>query len=300
MKSLSQERQIGERAIGQAIANSSCLVVILSPDANKSKWVNQELAYADNHDVKIFAILARGNKQASVPFGLAANQWVDIREKYDISLLIKAIKKYLKTGKADTAELVANTIITDKLDSSVLETDKSESSRADEPAHKGVIEKNRRLDAVTSVSDVDELTAKSSDTNEGKSAEPDNEFNPPWELILVFVLVIMIIFIVAIILNGSNKVENDASPTPNTPTITAIATDTPSSCGEPIDCLNTQEAIRAHTLEAGQTATQNFLNTQATLPDMTPTPCNEQIECLKASETARALNAEASQTIDSK
>lgn len=84
------------QAIQDAIESAHSLVVILSPSSKKSKWVNEEINYASNQEVKIYVILAKGDEKTSVPFGLSRHQWVDIRQKYDISELIKQLKTQLK------------------------------------------------------------------------------------------------------------------------------------------------------------------------------------------------------------
>src|SRR5688572_22773645 len=59
-----------KKAIGKAIEEARCLVVILSPDAKASEWVTRELDYATTHQLTIFALLARGNEQTAIPFAL--------------------------------------------------------------------------------------------------------------------------------------------------------------------------------------------------------------------------------------
>jgi hypothetical protein len=85
-------------AIEQAIEQSDCLVVILSPDAKQSIWVKRELDYAALHKIRIFPLLAEGEEAQSIPFGLVGSQYLDIRRNYKTSLqkLITAINKQLK------------------------------------------------------------------------------------------------------------------------------------------------------------------------------------------------------------
>lgn len=67
-------------AIDKAIQEIKAMVVILSPDAKDSKWVREELSYAQNQQKQIYPLLARGNVSNAVPFGFSAYQWIDIRQ----------------------------------------------------------------------------------------------------------------------------------------------------------------------------------------------------------------------------
>lgn len=86
------------RAIQNAIDRSSCLLVILSPDARQSKWVEAELDYAETQHKKIFCVLARGDRGSSALLGYTLSQWVDIQQEYDSAMekLLKVIQDYLK------------------------------------------------------------------------------------------------------------------------------------------------------------------------------------------------------------
>jgi formylglycine-generating enzyme required for sulfatase activity len=85
-----------KRAIQKAILNTASVACVLSPDAAESRWVQEELDFAELHDKPIFLIMARGDEKSSIPFGFAAHQWVDIREtdNYDsqMSHLIECIE----------------------------------------------------------------------------------------------------------------------------------------------------------------------------------------------------------------
>ena len=67
-----------QAAIQEAIDNACVVVVILSPDAKESRYVNRELNYADNQKKRIFPILARGNSKNAVPFVMSGIQFVNI------------------------------------------------------------------------------------------------------------------------------------------------------------------------------------------------------------------------------
>ncbi len=88
------------QAIARAIENAGCMLVILSPEAKESKWVGEELSYAEVLKVQVFPVLARGDERTSVPFGLSGVQWADIRneETYqeDLSTLAHTIAAFLR------------------------------------------------------------------------------------------------------------------------------------------------------------------------------------------------------------
>jgi hypothetical protein len=71
-----------KKAIQEAIENAGCLVVILSPDAKQSEWVERELDYASAQKVRIFPLLARGDERDAIPFALSGSQFIDMRFAY--------------------------------------------------------------------------------------------------------------------------------------------------------------------------------------------------------------------------
>lgn len=84
-------------AIQDAIENACCVVVILSPDAKRSRWVKSELDYAEIQDVRIFPVLISGDPRTSLPFSLISGHYADLRTDYKngIRLLISSIKELL-------------------------------------------------------------------------------------------------------------------------------------------------------------------------------------------------------------
>jgi formylglycine-generating enzyme required for sulfatase activity len=89
-------------AIEGAIEQAGALVVILSPDAKKSVWVERELGYARNQEVRIFPVLACGDSRKAIPLELVSAQWVDLRSEADyasgVQRLIGAIAEHLRLG----------------------------------------------------------------------------------------------------------------------------------------------------------------------------------------------------------
>ncbi len=69
--------------IEQGIRGSTCLVVLLSPDAAASRWVRAEIDFAEAQRKPIFPVLVRGEESEAVPFGLSTHQWIDLRDTRD-------------------------------------------------------------------------------------------------------------------------------------------------------------------------------------------------------------------------
>jgi len=70
--------------IEEAIQHSHGLVVLLSPDAKQSIWVEREIDFARVQELKIYALLGKGKPQDAIPIELINSQWVDIRVKTEI------------------------------------------------------------------------------------------------------------------------------------------------------------------------------------------------------------------------
>jgi len=84
-------------SIQKAIDGCGCMVVLLSPNAKESRWVQSELDYAEIQEKRIYPVLVRGNKRTAAPFGYTLAQWVDVQEDYEAAMeqLIRTIKKHL-------------------------------------------------------------------------------------------------------------------------------------------------------------------------------------------------------------
>lgn len=65
--------------IENALRSSKFIIVLLSPDAKKSKWVVCEITVADWLNLPIFPILVHGNRLDSVPLGLVTSNWIDLQ-----------------------------------------------------------------------------------------------------------------------------------------------------------------------------------------------------------------------------
>jgi parallel beta-helix repeat protein len=73
-------------AIDKEIRSSKALVVILSPDARDSIWVEKELALAELCNVPIFPLLYRGDGATAIPFRLVSAQYDNYMAKGDAAI----------------------------------------------------------------------------------------------------------------------------------------------------------------------------------------------------------------------
>lgn len=107
--------QSWSKTIGTALEGSKCLIVLLSPDAKSSDWVDREINYAhSNVQIPIFPILVRGDKKNSIPFMLAHTQYVDIRTQFEepLTKLSNAIKQAISPDE----DKIATNEILDEID----------------------------------------------------------------------------------------------------------------------------------------------------------------------------------------
>lgn len=87
------------KEVQKAIEQAGCVVVLLSPDAKESKWVEAELDYAETQEKLIMPVLVSGTKSTSVPFGFTLSHLIDISQNdFDSELqkLVLSIRKQLK------------------------------------------------------------------------------------------------------------------------------------------------------------------------------------------------------------
>lgn len=68
-----------KKALSDAITGCTTVVVLFSPDAAQSTWVNRELDFAELHQKKLYPLLVRGEIKDAVPFGYTTFQFIDIR-----------------------------------------------------------------------------------------------------------------------------------------------------------------------------------------------------------------------------
>jgi hypothetical protein len=93
-----------KESIEKAIRGAGILLVLLSPDANDSTWVQREIDYAEVQGIPVLPILVRGEPRDSIPFALAGAQFVDLRSHYDIGfkLLLQRCMRHLPPDSLKT------------------------------------------------------------------------------------------------------------------------------------------------------------------------------------------------------
>jgi len=69
-----------EKALSDAIRDCKSVVVLFSPDAAQSTWVNRELDFAEIQSKSIYPLLVRGKPKDALPFGYTTYQFIDIRQ----------------------------------------------------------------------------------------------------------------------------------------------------------------------------------------------------------------------------
>jgi predicted nucleotide-binding protein len=78
--------------VGKAIEKSKLVILLMSPDAKKSDWVNNEVAYAGNYNKPIIPLLIRGRvPRYSILLAVAAQSYIDMRKEILCDKLIQAI-----------------------------------------------------------------------------------------------------------------------------------------------------------------------------------------------------------------
>lgn len=80
------------------IQDARCCVVILSPEANHSPLVEQQLAHVREHNLRIFPVIARGDEWSAIPKAFIGMQMIDVRANYDARMarLVEIVNEYLK------------------------------------------------------------------------------------------------------------------------------------------------------------------------------------------------------------
>lgn len=99
-----------KNAIEEAIQNSMTLVVILSPDAKQSDWIEKEIDYARACNVTVIPVLARGAHDISaIPFELINVQRIDLRA--DFSLGVQQLAETIRAEGTLEEAIPANPIL---------------------------------------------------------------------------------------------------------------------------------------------------------------------------------------------
>ena len=102
---LTQGSETWVNAVQDAIENAGCVVVLLTPDAHDSRWVINELSFADEREVAIFPVLARGDARDFVPAELLNSQRIDIQRNYEgeMAKLIQAVRHHISMKQTQTS-----------------------------------------------------------------------------------------------------------------------------------------------------------------------------------------------------
>lgn len=89
-----------QSTIQTAIEDSKCLLVLLSPNAKQSIWVQREISYATLYDKKLFPVLIKGDAKESITLVTTTAHYIDLRGsrlRRGLPELANAIKLYLNT-----------------------------------------------------------------------------------------------------------------------------------------------------------------------------------------------------------
>ena len=87
-----------KNAISEAVGQAQAFVVLLSPYARESIWVNNETSYARTFDKRIFPVLVAGDSKSAVPIDLINAQWLDGRE-YLRAAVLQRLLPLLRRGQ---------------------------------------------------------------------------------------------------------------------------------------------------------------------------------------------------------
>ena len=91
------------QAYQNAINQTGCVVVLLSPETNDAQWVQQITAYAERRNVAVFPVLVRGG-EITVPANLTNPPGTTAASSYDAEMqkLIAAIREHVSSVQDDT------------------------------------------------------------------------------------------------------------------------------------------------------------------------------------------------------
>lgn len=98
-----------KEAVEREIEDAECLVVVLSPDAKQSKWVEREIAYASEFRTGLVPVLVRGEVRDAVPIEIINTQRVDARQDYPSALdaVVQAVTGLVGRGPMRSAPAAA-------------------------------------------------------------------------------------------------------------------------------------------------------------------------------------------------
>lgn len=87
-----------EQSMRHAIKNTECIVVLLSPNAAESQWVEEAISYARLNRQMIFVALLEGELRRSTPLGLRVEQYADLRHDYDSEMedFVQSINAFIE------------------------------------------------------------------------------------------------------------------------------------------------------------------------------------------------------------
>jgi hypothetical protein len=69
--------------IGEAVQSADCCIVILSPDANGSSSVEQQLELVRKAGLRIFPVIGQGDEWSAIPKAFIGTQIIDVRANHD-------------------------------------------------------------------------------------------------------------------------------------------------------------------------------------------------------------------------
>ncbi len=81
------------KTIATAIRDSACVIVLFSPEANQSEWVQKELDYAEQCQKVIIPVIIHGKESESIPFGYSGAQRIDLRKPTDYNAGIQKLAR---------------------------------------------------------------------------------------------------------------------------------------------------------------------------------------------------------------
>lgn len=95
-----------QQSIRHAIKNAECLVVLLSPHAAESQWVEEAISYARLNRQMMFVVLIEGELRRSTPLGLRVDKFADLRHDYDSEMedLVQVLNAFIEGWDLDEDE----------------------------------------------------------------------------------------------------------------------------------------------------------------------------------------------------